>query len=205
MFIKRFLMNEEGASPGNGTAPAPAPAAEPQAQGAAPVVDANAIAQQVRDSIFAELRRNGALKEKSKGKEEPAPPAPAADLRRLDRAARTNAHAQRLNDAAYQRLERAFAEENPPDAGAWLQDYFDGMGVAQQAAPAVATTTTTQQRSASPVSDGGTPPARLPLEEQQIVGMPKEDLLHLIKMKGAPWVRSKIIEQTRNGIVKLEK
>lgn len=211
MFIKRFLMTEADGSPGNGAAPpAPAPA-EPPAQGA-PVVDVEAIkaaaAQAARDAAYAELRRNGALgKDKPKANGEavptPAPPPDLGRLRQLDRAVARTPHAARLSDAAYSRLERAFIEEAPSDAGVWLKDYFEGLGIAPTAAPA-ASTAQPPARSASPVSDGGTPPvSKVSLEEADLRSLTESDRDHLIRTKGAGWYMRKLAEQDKGRLVRI--
>lgn len=215
MLIKRICMQEADASPGSGQAPVPAPT-EPQAQGAAATPDIGQIVsdalRQQRDSIFAELRRSGVLgsEKKSKSTETPAPPAAhqpdLGRLRQLDRALARTPHASRLNDAAYARLERAFVDEAPSDASQWLADYFEGMGIAQhQAAPSAATAAPAPARSATPVSDGGTPPApRAPLEDRDILSLSKEDRDHLIKQKGPKWYIARVLEQNKGKSVSVK-
>jgi len=205
---QRILMQEADGSPGSGSNPsAPAPT-EPQAQGAAanagaPTVDVAAIASAVRDAVFADLRRSGVLgKEKPKAKDEPAP---QANLRALDRAVARHPHAPKLNDAAYSRLERAFADESPSDAGLWLKDYFEGMGIAESATPAVTVTATPAplQRNGPPLN-GGTPPAPKPdLENTPILDLSQADRDHLIKLKGPKWYLDKLAEQNRGKSVRL--
>lgn len=204
-------MNEADSSTGNGAVqPAPAASSEPQAQGAAPAVDVEAIkaaaAAQARDAVYAELRRNGLLgKEKSKGKEESAsaaPPAPdLGQLRKLDRAIARTPQASRLSDAAYARLEKAYIDESPPDAAVWLKDYFDGLGIAPTAAHAANAATPT--RSETPVSDGGSPPvSKVSLEDSDILSLSSQDRDHLIKQKGPRWYMTKIAEQNKGKSVR---
>lgn len=80
MQLKRFLMNEEGGSPGGGSAPPAAPPSPPASTGAAtpaeptvPVSQLKAVIGEVfgefRNGLFADLRKSGAL-----GKEKPAEP-----------------------------------------------------------------------------------------------------------------------------------
>jgi hypothetical protein len=205
----RILMQQEDSGSGSG-APAPTPA-EPQAQGAVPAVDASAIAAQVRDSLFAELRRSGVL-----GKEKPAKPTatepsapPQINLRALDRAVARHPVAAQLSDRAYERMERAFQAEAPDDATAWIADYFQGMGVAaaQPATPAApaATIAAPAPRTAVPISSGGgSPPApTVPLEERDILSLSESDRQHLIKQKGARWYMSKLAEQTKDKSIRI--
>lgn len=102
----------------------------PQAQGAAPPLDpaiVAAIAASVRDSVFADLRRTGQLKQAKPPAETTNPGQSAAGpdlarLRQLDRAiARTGVGAS-LKDSIYQRMERDFQAESPPDAEAWVRE-----------------------------------------------------------------------------------
>lgn len=199
---QRILMQEADASPGSG-APAPAPTEAP-AQGAAPApaIDVNAIVTQVRDSMFAELRRSGVLgKEKPKAKTSDEPPTPV-NYRALDRAVARHPHAQKLNDAAYTRLERAYAAESPEDAGQWLKDYFEGMGVAETSPPAPAKPAE-PQRSAVPLN-GGTPPVPTPdLENAPILSMSEADRQHLLKTKGAKWYMEQFAKQTKGLSIRL--
>jgi hypothetical protein len=218
-----FMQQEDGAPTGAPPPPAPAPT-DPPAPGASPAVDvtaiAAAVAQQVKDGVFAELRRTGVLgKEKApKPVSEPPPsstttppPPDIGKLRMLDRAIARSPHAARLNDAAYTRLERAFIEETPADAASWLTDYFEGMGVSATptpAAPAAPAATPTAPavpnaapapRTAVPVSGGGgSPPApTVPLEEQDLLRLSKEDRDHLIKQKGPRWWMQTLAAQSR--------
>ncbi len=218
----RILMQQEDSAPTGAPIPAPAPApTEAPAQGAAPALDVTAIAaaitEQVKNGVFADLRRSGVL-----GKEKPSKPSttepsaapPQVNLRALDRAVARHSHAAQLSDRAYERLERAFQAEAPEDAGAWLADYFQGMGVAAAqpavtptptpAAPA-ATTAAPAPRSAVPISSGGgSPPApTVPLEERDILSLSESDKLHLIKTKGPVWYSKTLAEQNKNKLVRI--
>src|SRR5688500_18714004 len=133
-FTHRFiLMNVEGGSPGGG-APAgvATPAATPQAQGAAgaaaPGLDVSALVAQVKDGIFAELRRSGVFKGGQDPKpNDPSPETPAAatpssvsaqDVDRLVSRARAfervTAKAQ-LTDKQAARMEAALRADAPED------------------------------------------------------------------------------------------
>lgn len=199
-------MQEADGSPGSGAPPAPAPT-EPQAQGApanagAPTVDVAAIASAVRDAVFADLRRSGVLgKEKPKSNVEPTP---QANLRALDRAVARHPHAPKLNDAAYSRLERAFADESPADASSWLKDYFEGMGIVESATPPGPPAPPAPPQRNGPPLNGGTPPAPKPdLENTPILDLSQADRDHLIKMKGPKWYLEQLAKQTKGQSVRL--
>lgn len=212
----RILMQQEDSAPTGSPTPAPTAPTEVPAQGAAPTLDVSAIAaavtEQVRNGVFAELRRSGALV-----KEKPAKPSvtpteapPQVNLRALDRAVARHPSAAQLSDRAYERLERAFKDEAPEDATAWLADYFQGMGVAAPqpatpTAPAVTTAAPAAPRSAVPISSGGgSPPApTVPLEERDILSLSEADKLHLIKTKGPVWYSKTLAEQNKNKLVRI--
>ena len=185
----RMHMAEADASPGSGAvAPAAAPT-EPQASGAAPspAVDAAtvaAISAAVRDSLFAELRRSGALGKPDKKADAPAnngqSSASSPDLgrlRQLDRALARSGHGANLKDSAIARMEGAFLAEAPDDAAVWVKDYLDGYGVAAPQHVNQSQTAAPPARTGPSVSDGGAPPpaARVPLEEQKIYRMSPTD------------------------------
>lgn len=233
MNLRRILMNAADASPGSGSESTSAAPSEPQASGApaAPAIDIAAIvaeasakaAEQARNAVFADLRRTGQLKEAkpSKATEPPASKdaAPAQPdltrLRQLDRALAKTPHMARLSDSQHARLERAFAEESPPDVSAWLADYFGDLGTA--AAPAVpvataAAVTTPNSAAASaprtgpPASDGGAPAqSQVPLEERRIVGMSPSDIKHLIDTKGLAYYKAKVFAELRGTSVSVKK
>jgi hypothetical protein len=212
MFLRtsRILMNAADASTnsGSGAPAAPAPNEAPASVAPAALDEATrkAIVDETRNSIFAELRRNGALNEK-KTKTAPADPAQpsSVNLRSLDRAI---ARAGRTPDeSAYRRMERAFTEEAPDNPDSWLADYFSGLGIPNASTPAAntATTTTTTPRSATPVSDGGSPPVpRVPLEQARIMSLSVADREHLIKQKGAAWYRATIAEQEKDTLIRIK-
>lgn len=214
----RILLNEVGSSPGSGAAPpanstpapAPAPAPSPAQPQQLSAEATKAIADQVRDGVFAELRRSGVLTEKKAQTKAPengtspnAPPAmDPSKLRALDRAVARAGHADRISSAAYERLERAFVAEAPEDTEAWVKEYFSAFtGPAQpaQSQPTTAPTGTppapTNQR---PDSDrGGTPPPKVPAEEADLVKMSDADRAAIIKEKGLSWYRTQLAKQLK--------
>jgi hypothetical protein len=160
----RILRNQEGSSPGNGAAPQP-PAqtpAEPQAQGAAQL-DARKLAEEVRNSVFAEMRKAGLLGKRAD--EQPAttpatPPAQASpqpvDTQTLIARERAFSRAmagsgRQMSDAQVARMERAYEAEAPPDPAGWVKGYLaDMFGTASG-------TITTPGPSGPPRSDHGSP------------------------------------------------
>jgi hypothetical protein len=213
----RILMSEADTSGGNG-AVAPSVAVSPS-ESAAPVptappagVDVDAIAAKVRDSLFAELRRSGMFEKQkpaqppAKGESPSANPQPdPLRLRALDRALAKNGLASRLSDSQYQRAEKAFMAEDPPDVDGWTRDYFDGFGmptpspVNAQPAPGPA-----QPTNARPASDRGSPPApQVPLYEQKLRDLTEADRSALIKEKGLGWYRTKLAADLKGQPIKL--
>jgi hypothetical protein len=177
--------------------------AEPQAQGAAPAFDLDAfaakVAEQTRNSMFAELRKAGVLGKQPKSVEAPANvgPAPAqpdmSRLRQFDRAiARTG---QALQDAAIARMESAFVAESPSDADAWVREYLGSFGVAAPQ-PTPSQTATAPARVGPPASDGGAPPpSRVPLEQQDILRMSEGDRTALVKQIGPAEFSRRLLSQ----------
>lgn len=159
----RILRNQEGSSPGSGAPPSPAPTpAEPQAQGAASV-DVRKIADEVRNSVFAEMRKAGMLGKRAD--EQPAttpatPPAqapsPPVDTQTLIARERAFSRAmassgRQMSDAQVARMERAYEAEAPQNPAEWVKGYLaDMFGTASNA-------TTTPGPSGPPRSDHGSP------------------------------------------------
>lgn len=180
------------------------PSAEPQAQGAAPAFDLDAfaakVAEQTRNSMFAELRKAGVLGKQPKSVEAPANvgPAPAqpdlSRLRQFDRAiARTG---QSLQDAAVARMESAFLAEAPTDADAWVRDYLGSFGVAAPPTQPPTHNATAPARVGPPASDGGAPPpSRIPLEQQDILRMSEGDRAALVKQIGPAEFSRRLLAQ----------
>lgn len=214
MFIKRILLNAADLSPGNGAPVAPAivvDPAEPAAPtpAATPTVDAKAIAAEVRDSLFAELRRAGIL-EKSKVPAAPKSPdsaGVAADplkLRALDRALTRTGLADKLSDTQYRRAERDFVAEDPSDADTWAKDYFHGFsGSPATVQPAVsasqpAIAPPAQTPSGPPQSNRGAPPAaKVSLDETPFHKWPQSDRDAYLKEKGSVAYRTKLNESLK--------
>lgn len=220
----RIFMAEQDAGSGNGAA-APAVTAttttEPQAQGAAPApqtpaVDADSIAAKVRDSLFAELRKAGVF-EKTKApqasppaRKDDSPPPQPIDYRSLDRALSKSGLSDRLSDAQYKRIEKAYAEEQPSDAHGWVKDYFDGLGVTHAPQPATATAQPAQPAAPArpvaehPVSTKGTPPAaKVAVEELHLPSATDADIKEFIRQKGMRTYVDTLNRQLRGTTVKL--
>ncbi|HEY1813009.1 MAG TPA: hypothetical protein VGG74_11750 [Kofleriaceae bacterium] len=227
--LKRILMNVADGSPGAGAPPAagaPAAAAAaapitPPAQGGTPAIDQatkDALVKQGRDAAFAELRRSGALKKQFLTNHDADTPAtPALDTtqaRRLDRALTRSGVVARISDAAYTRIERAFAAEAPDDVDAWVQDYFGGLGSAPPAAatspttpPAMATPNQpTAPVAAQPVTARGAPAtSQLPLEQMNILKMSDADRKALVATKGLKYFTERLREQLRGVRVQVRR
>jgi hypothetical protein len=212
--LKRILMSavDETGGSGNGAppagTPAPAPTPTPQAQGDAPIT-LDTIRQVVRDAINADARREGAAQKKLQPKGENAPAFDPARYRELDRAVTRAGMAETLSSTAYKRLEKAFADESPDDAEAWVADYFTGMGVAKKSTTAPAPTTTPAQLAPvktpnqPPASDRGAPPApQSPVEEPDLLKLSIADRDALIRSKGNGWYRDTLLKQLARVTVK---
>lgn len=144
----------------------------------------------MRNSLFAELRRNGQLSEKKPKPTTPSnDPPPPVNFRALDRAVAN----RNLSESAYARIEKAFASENPDNVGEWVKDYFEGFGITTpNAAPTGAAPPNASPNNPIPASAGSPPPApRTPVDEQKIIGLPEAEVQHLVKTKGAKWVAAK--------------
>jgi hypothetical protein len=201
--VKEQMSNPSEPTQEAGEQPAPVTTLESQAQGTAQPdigkVVSDALREQ-RDSIFAELRRNGVIgKEKSRGGAESKPaPTDSIRMRSFDRALARSQHASGLTDAAVARLERLYIDEQPDDASQWLGEVLGGMGAGTTSAAQPAISAPAPTRSASPVSDGGTPPApKAPLEERDLLSLSPADRDHIIKQKGVKWYLSKLTEQNK--------
>jgi len=183
MKLKPILRNEEGASPGGGAAPAQSqPAAQQGAQPAAATIPVDAIEgivtkavaaalPELRNGIFADLRRDGAFK-KDKPTEQPAAAtatsAPAAGLSVADveamlereRVIASRAAKHDLNDNVVRRMKSALqgveASRFAAEADSFLSDL--GLVKAPTAQPAATTQPAQPQPSnPQPLSDKGPP------------------------------------------------
>jgi hypothetical protein len=160
MFQRPIPMNEEGASPGGGASPAPveSPAAT---QGAAvPTIDLNAIKGAVaeafgelRNGLFADLRKTGALDKpkpsptapaaasvpvEAPGAPGPAPGMTAADLHRelaRDRAFFRATDSAGLTDEQARFVEETYRAVNPPDPATWATTFLKTMGLGPKSPP----------------------------------------------------------------------
>jgi hypothetical protein len=206
----RILMS---AADEGGASAAPSPVVETQPELAAlqpavpaHVVDPDAIAAKVRDSLFAELRKAGVFeKQKAAPAAKPAESSTQsqpdlAKLRRLDRGVVESGLSGRIPDAAYQRAERDFVADDPADVTSWLRDYFPGLGGSSTPQPAVTApqAPAPKPQNAQPVSDrGAPPPSQVPLAEADLVTMSESDRAHLIKEKGLRWYKDHLAGQLK--------
>lgn len=171
--LTRFLMNEEDGSPGGGSVPpAPAeptatPAAVPAPEPTIPVSQLKSVIGEVfgelRNGIFADLRKAGALK-----KDEPATPAKqpaaapastgltAAEVEAMlerERVVTRVATEHKLTDAQVKRMKGLLAAERPEDVSGWVSSFVTDMGFVRAENPA--TPSTPALPSAAPISDRG--------------------------------------------------
>lgn len=223
--FKRILMNAVDQGGGGGAAAAPAtpvvpaaPAATAPATPAAPAQgvppltreDLKSFATEVRNGVFADLRRAGVLRSNGgdgtttttqapAGTTEPAPD-PLA-LRRLDRAL-ARVPAERISPTMYSRLEQIFTREAPPDADAFVSEFFPVTGSAQPAAAAqvaaVPPNTAVTNPTGPTVSDRGAPaaPTKFP-EDADILAMSEDDRKALLKAKGNAWYATRLRAQMK--------
>lgn len=187
MRINRILRNQEGTSPGGGAPPAPAdPSAQSGAQAAAPAISADALKSAVsealtavlpdlRNGIFADLRKAGAF---TKGKAEAEPvatpspgPAPAqtglsmADVEAMlerERVITARATKYDLGEGAIRRMKSALSGVAPDQLATEADAFVSDLGLARLAsninqpsntAPAQPAPVST----APPLSDKGSP------------------------------------------------
>jgi hypothetical protein len=220
MWLRRILMNQADASPGGGATVAPAAS---QAQGTAapaPTIDvanlAKDIGAQVRDAMFAELRRAGVLSDGNgkKGKETQGgdgatpPPAQAGDdiERRIQRASDLEGamgHAQLSNDQKA-RVRVLFKADSPEDIGGWVSSTVTALGIGKTAAAIQQTTnqgtTTPPQRTASDA--GGIAPPGQQNGEQLLHKMSDTDREAWIRQNGiGPYMR-KLEEELKGRRIK---
>lgn len=223
--LMRYLMNAQANDGSPGGAPAGGqgtgtPAA-PQANGdvAAAVADqlktlAPAIAQQVNDAVFANLRRAGVLGGGGQPGRQPGgagdPPAPqqqqqgqpqpqpaGGDVRALiarERAFTRAVNGAKLSDGQLARMERAFEAEQPEDVAGWVKSYLTDFGLAPQASGANPNASNNAagaggarppQNRPPPVSDGGAPGANASGDyDGQAWNMPQADIDALVAEKG---------------------
>lgn len=223
---KRILMNEADSGSGNGAAVPSTPdsPATPQAQGAAAPATLDALMsaldkrleerdQKLHDKVFAALRRDGGLSKKPNQPSADAAPVntqpSVTDFRSLDRALAKSGLADRLSDSAYKRLEKAFAEDSPADAHAWVKDYFDGFGTSPATQPSSQPSSpakTEQPAAPHPVSNRGAPQAvQTPVEELNLWSASDADRKAFIAQKGVRAYVQKLQQQGKGRPVQLGK
>lgn len=213
----RILMTAVGDPNGGAVVVPVTPAPAQPGAAATPVTytadDIAAAELRGRNGAYAEARRTieGKQPKKSAAAEGGTPnTATPTSYRALDRA--VNGSGRKLDDVTYARLERAFDAEQPENAATWLDDYLKGFGASSSAAtPATANTATStpaapavQTPTTAPVSNGGsTPPAQLPIAEQDMLKLSTADREHLIKTKGLRWYVETLKTQVANTRIRI--
>lgn len=222
-----FLRNEEDGSPGGGTAP-PAPAPSPAAnEGAAASVTVDDIKNvvgsmmsELRNGIFADLRKAGALKQDKTQDEKPrqsapkeAPPAPAPtfsmedvqrllDIRDVSNRMRNE---RKATDAQIARFEKSLQYEKPENILSYATTWFDDLGIGkaetnqQGQAPAPKLVATP-----APISDKGSPaPGGVHDWQRELaenpVGMSDANWRRMVAELGEVEARRKRIEAARSS------
>jgi hypothetical protein len=228
--IKRILMSAVDAGGGGNSAPADPPVEAPpapapgasgpsitltQAELDAKIASvAESAFARARDSFYAEARRVAAPKQSAPTKTKDDPSAAITPdpirLRSLDRALNKAGLATKLSDSQYQRAEKAFAAEDPPDVEMWIKDYFDGFGsapapaAAPVAVPTPAAQPPAQPTNAHPASNRGAPPApNTSLVMSDFARWPVTDQLAYLKEKGAIAYREARNNSLKGRAVKL--
>jgi hypothetical protein len=171
----RFLMNEEDASPGGGSVPpAPAeptatPAAAPAPEPAIPISQLKSVIGEVfgelRNGIFADLRKAGALK-----KDEPVTPAKqpaaapastgltAAEVQQMLERDRVLTRAEiehKLTPAQAKRMRGILEADRPEDVSGWVSSFVTDMGLVRTETSTPATPSTPAVPNTAPISDRG--------------------------------------------------
>lgn len=174
----------------------------------------------VRDALNADARRaaaprtttTNAATTTSSGTPSATPPAPAVDvtrMRALDRAIARTGHAP--SEAAYQRMERAFADESPSDVDGWVRDYYAGLGVARTtAAPAASTAPSTTAHAPTTVATPANPPVSasaptapsVPLEQQNVLQMSQSDRDALRRQLGPAKYAERLMQDARGVTIR---
>ena len=184
IFSKRILMNEEGGSPGGGSAPPapPAPTAAPTAPETPAPLTADTITNLVTaavtaqfrglsNELFANARKAGLLKKDETTTPTPAPSAAApastglsmADVEAMlerERVVTRVATEHKLSDAQVKRMKGLLTAERPDDVSGWVSSFVTDMGLARQtetATPNQTTPSPTVIPSTAPISDRGAP------------------------------------------------
>lgn len=174
----RILRNEEGGSPGGGTAP-PAPPTPPSDPGtpapAAPVIPVDALKSAVaealtgalpklRDGIFADLRKSGALRKDPESPPPAAAPAStglsAADVEAMlerERVITARATKHNLGDAAVRRLKASLTGVSPENFATEADSFLADLGLVKAPTAATPAPTPAQPSNPQPISDKGSP------------------------------------------------
>ncbi len=181
-YRKTFLRNEEGASPGGGSpTPPPAPPTAPPPGGngngssSVSIDDIKGVVGsmlgELRNGIFADLRKAGALKQDKTNETPPQPaPSPATPASALESLSKVDVermldvrsasermrHERKATDAQLRHFQRAVEFEKPTDVFAFASSYFDDLGIGK-AAPAPVNPLPSNPAPQLP----GTPPAPL--------------------------------------------
>lgn len=182
-----YFMAPEDSSPGGGSPPAGGGASPPGSATAAPAsgtapaataIDPAALARevaaavgpQVRDSIFAELRKSGVLGGKAgqapQASTAETPPAASgasalslSDVETLLASRETFARELArfdIPDSAIARARQALNVEKPSDVASWAKTYATDMGWKERAAPSAAAATTTPNPTAAAAAAAAT-------------------------------------------------
>jgi hypothetical protein len=200
-------MSEADSGSGAGAVAAGASASSPAQVAAVDLDKLKAeIAEAARNSVYAELRRSGALKKshiaamegrpENKAQQADTPAAPAFDpvrLRQLDRALGALGLSEKLSERAYKSAEKAFMEESPDDARAWAQDYFSfALGEQSAANPQPVK----PPQSTTPVTDRGAPsPPRVSLDELDLERASDEDRAAYLRQHGPSKYKALLMKQ----------
>jgi hypothetical protein len=202
---------EAGTVPGNSADAAPVVNAttEPQAQAAPGITrdDLKSFASDIRDGIFADLRKAGVFGKTSKAnrqdaKEETAPTADDPSSLLALRDAFDDATSDlKLTKGQRQLLRESVMTKRPDDVDGYVSDYATraGWNQAPVSSPnAVQAATAPKPQNAQPVSDrGAPPPSQVPLAEADLVTMSESDRAHLIKEKGLRWYKDHLAGQLK--------
>jgi hypothetical protein len=228
MQLKRIFMKEEDGSPGGGAAPPPAPAeptasdAAPKAEPSVPVSQLKAVVveafSELRNGLFADLRKAGALGKEKAAAPEPtpapsqSPPAvapastglSAADVQSMLIQERVFARAEaehKLTDTQVEWMRSALkgvsADELPTKASSFLRS----MGIVKGASEPQPTTAPVPapQPSGPPISDKGAPaPGGVNAWQREYsenpIGMSPAAVAAMMSEHGAEKARRMIVE-----------
>lgn len=221
----RMLMNIAGDAPGGGagggTPAAPAPPAQ---GGAVPSIDVNALATQlagvlgpqIRNSVFADLRKSGVFKGRDPDDQTTTqtPPAPQAGEQPLTQATVAKMLERRDNLAAAldgknvpararARLMSDFEREAPGDVAKWVTDYLSDFGLSSGSGGANPDPSRPQ---GAPVSGIGATPNSQPLgasEDTPLWKLSPEDRAHFLKTKGPKAFRERYYAGLRTARVRV--